>query len=76
MATARFSILVLCQKLGGQKKTAQPFPTHRHLDRDEEFYIPLRSKHTWNIPRISPRFNYGYTTTLYSKKTRTVRAPS
>ena len=27
------------------KKTAHPFPTHLHLDRDEDFYIPLRSTH-------------------------------
>ena len=32
-------------KTGWEKKIAHPFPTHLHLDRDEDFYIPLRSTH-------------------------------
>ena len=44
MTTARFSIPMVCQKLGGQKTTLR-LPTHLHLEIDVDFDIPLRSTH-------------------------------
>ena len=66
MTTARISILMVCQKLGGQKNCPPTSYAPASWQRWGFWYST--QKHTWNIPRISPRFNYGYTTTLFNKK--------